>query len=140
VGWQGHPLDQGLGTEFCSEKIPRNRLGTVSIIPWKKDPIPRHSEVLQNSQITWHRIESMFFFREMLRNKIPKVCSFSESLLLFLFYGTGFRVVFIFHSSKRNSESLFLLLFLSSEFRAFFSSAEWVRNGIPRVCFYFFLR
>ncbi len=25
-----------LGTEFCSEKIPRNRLGTVSIIPRKK--------------------------------------------------------------------------------------------------------
>jgi hypothetical protein len=30
--------------EFCSEKIPWNRLGTVSIIPWKKALISRHSE------------------------------------------------------------------------------------------------
>jgi hypothetical protein len=34
----------GLGTEFRSEKIPRNRLGTVFVIPWKKVLIPRHSE------------------------------------------------------------------------------------------------
>jgi hypothetical protein len=34
----------GLGTEFRSEKIPRNRLGTVSVIPRMKVPIPRHSE------------------------------------------------------------------------------------------------
>ncbi len=34
---------QGLGTEFRSEKIPRNRLGTVSVIPRKKVLIPRHS-------------------------------------------------------------------------------------------------
>jgi hypothetical protein len=30
--------------EFHSEKIPRNRLGTVSVIPRKKVLIPRHSE------------------------------------------------------------------------------------------------
>jgi hypothetical protein len=34
----------GLGTEFRSEKIPRNRLGKVSVIPQKKALIPRHSE------------------------------------------------------------------------------------------------
>ncbi len=34
----------GLGTEFRSEKIPRNRLGTISVIPRKKAFIPRHSE------------------------------------------------------------------------------------------------
>jgi hypothetical protein len=55
---------QGLGTEFRSEKIPRNRLGKVSVIPRKKVLIPRHNEVhgrvvsdekkfvLQNSQKT----------------------------------------------------------------------------------------
>jgi hypothetical protein len=37
-------LQVGLGTEFRSEKIPRNRLGTVSVIPRKKALIPRHSE------------------------------------------------------------------------------------------------
>ncbi len=34
----------GLGTEFRSGKIPRKRLGTVSVIPRKKVLIPRHSE------------------------------------------------------------------------------------------------
>jgi hypothetical protein len=34
----------GLETEFRSEKIPRNRLGMVSVIPRKKALIPRHSE------------------------------------------------------------------------------------------------
>jgi hypothetical protein len=33
-----------LGTEFRSEKIPRNRLGMVSVIPRKKVLIPEHSE------------------------------------------------------------------------------------------------
>ncbi len=33
----------GLGTEFRSEKIPRNRLETVAVIPRKKVLIPRHS-------------------------------------------------------------------------------------------------
>jgi hypothetical protein len=33
----------GLGTEFRSEKIPRNRLGMVPIISRKKAFIPRHS-------------------------------------------------------------------------------------------------
>ncbi len=40
----GPGFDLGLGTEFCSEKIPRNRLGMVSVIPGKKALIPRHSE------------------------------------------------------------------------------------------------
>ena len=34
----------GLGTEFLSEKIPRNRLGMISVIPRKKVLIPRYSE------------------------------------------------------------------------------------------------
>jgi hypothetical protein len=36
---------QGLGTEFRSEKIHRNRLGTVSVVPRKKMLIPRHSKL-----------------------------------------------------------------------------------------------
>jgi hypothetical protein len=35
----------GLATQFCFEQIPRNRIGTVSVIPRKKVLIPRHSEV-----------------------------------------------------------------------------------------------
>ncbi len=34
----------GLGTEFRTEKIPRNRLGTISVIPRRKVLIPRHSK------------------------------------------------------------------------------------------------
>jgi hypothetical protein len=34
-----------VATEFDSEKISRNRLGMVSVIPRKKVLIPRHSEV-----------------------------------------------------------------------------------------------
>jgi hypothetical protein len=34
----------GLGTEFRSEKIPRNRLGTLSVIPRKKVLIPSSVE------------------------------------------------------------------------------------------------
>ncbi len=34
----------GLGTEFRSENIPRNRLGMISVIPRKKVLIPKHSE------------------------------------------------------------------------------------------------
>ena len=37
-------LELGLGTEFRSENILRNRLGMVSVIPRKKVLIPRHSE------------------------------------------------------------------------------------------------
>jgi hypothetical protein len=37
-------LSLGLGTEFRSENIPRNRLGMVSVIPRKNVLIPRHSE------------------------------------------------------------------------------------------------
>jgi hypothetical protein len=35
----------GLAMEFCSEKIPWNRLGMASVILRKKVLIPRHSEV-----------------------------------------------------------------------------------------------
>ncbi len=56
------PYQLGLGPEFRSEKIPRNRLGTVSVIPRKKVLIPRHSEFggTANSKapngMKWNRI------------------------------------------------------------------------------------
>jgi hypothetical protein len=39
------------------------------------------------------------------------------------------------HTSYGNSKSLLLFLFHGTEFRVVFSSAEWVQNGIPRVFF-----
>ncbi len=86
VQWKKSPnhVHVGLGTEFCSEKIPRNRLWIVYVIPQKKVLIPRHFEVhgrvnsevrygtelrgkkfvLQNRQSNWHRIESVFSSEE----------------------------------------------------------------------------
>ena len=49
----------------------------------------------------------------------------SESLLLFLFNGTEFRVVFSSaESSEGNFESLLLVWYHGTEFRVVFSSAE----------------
>jgi hypothetical protein len=58
---------------------------------------------------------------------VPKVyyypCSTERNSELFSLRRNG---------SERNSESFASILFHGTEFRAFFSSAEWVRNGIPR--------
>ncbi len=54
----------GLGTEFRSEKIPRNRLGTVSVIPRKKALIPRHSEFRGKSQFRSSERNGMIFRRK----------------------------------------------------------------------------
>ncbi len=63
----------GLGTEFRSEKIPRNRLGTVSVIPRKKVLIPRYSEFRgrANSE-AWNGTERSGIPRknEVLRNRL----------------------------------------------------------------------
>ncbi len=138
----------GLGTEFRSEKIPRNKLGTVSVIPRKKvlnpssaeEPIPKlgteWNEIPRTctaSMITLtalHSTLSSYLFRGMVRNGIPRIC-------------------FYFFSTDRNSESLLLFLFNGTEFRVVFSSAEGFgreilesatilvpRNGIPS-CFIF---
>jgi hypothetical protein len=82
-----------MATEFCSEKISRNRLGMVSIIPRKKVLIPRHSKVYgrANSEARngrkWQEKNKFYkkscsskqnwqhvLVRDMLRNGIPRVC------------------------------------------------------------------
>ncbi len=40
----------GLGMEFRKENLPRNRIGTVSVIPWKKVLILRHSEFRRRTE------------------------------------------------------------------------------------------
>jgi hypothetical protein len=104
----------GLGTEFRSEKIPRNRLGMASVILRKKVLVPRHSEFRgrANSEAR-NGMERNGIPRknEVLRNSLNTeqndyLPGFSlpwndsewnsENLLLFLFHGTEFRVVFSF--------------------------------------------
>jgi hypothetical protein len=144
-----------LAAEFCSEKIPRNRLGMVSVIPGKKVLIPRHSEVYGrvNSEARnwteWH--EKNWFYKKILLQQTELTACFLPR-----------------HASERNSERFaissnlrfLLILFHGTKFRVGFSSAElfgtefsvfasiivpryripnifllWgvVRNGIPRV-------
>jgi hypothetical protein len=66
----------GLGTEFRSEKIPRNRLGMISVIPRKKAFIPRHSEFRgrANSEARngteWNSAEKISFTKQQQNNII----------------------------------------------------------------------
>jgi hypothetical protein len=60
----------------------------------------------------------------------------SESLLLFLFHGTELRVVF--SSAEWFGSEFREFLFQGTEFRVVFSTAEGSRNGVMRVCFYFY--
>jgi hypothetical protein len=114
----------GLATEFRSEKIPRNRLGTASVFPRKKMLIPRHSEVYgrvyseaRNGR-KWH--ERVSFTKNPAPANImtaylrPRHSSERNSELFSLSR----------NCSDRNSDSLHLILFYSKEFRAFFSSVE----------------
>ncbi len=82
----------GLGTEFRSEKIPRNRLGTVSVIPRKKVLIPRHSEFRgrANSEAR----------NGMERNGIPrkKICRHGWSVIYKLLVAFAKIKKFFFHS------------------------------------------
>ncbi len=139
------PMPQlGLAAEFHSEKIPRNRLGTASIIPRKKALIPRHSEVhgrvyseaqhgrkwhekisctkilLQQTELTAcfpprHSSDGVLvFFRRMVRNRIPSVC---------LYFCSTERNSELFsfprNGSEWNSERLLQIFFHGTEFRAF---------------------
>ncbi len=68
------PLQLGLGTEFRSEKIPRNRLRMVSVIPRKKVLIPKHSEFrgranseAQNGTELAHKWSRQSIYTELLR-------------------------------------------------------------------------
>ncbi len=123
-------LQLGLGTEFRSEKIPRNRLGTISVIPRKKAFIPRHSEFRgrANSEAR----------NETGRNGIPRRNSFTEQ------QQNNLTKWFVCTSKVVFSDTIFELLACRVLFRAGFSSTEWFgtefrefasilvpRNGIP---------
>ncbi len=102
-----------------------------------------------------------FVFREILRNKIPKVCfyfssternselfsfprnnpeqNFESSLLFFLFHGTQFRAVFSSakcYGTKSRKFASTVFLFNGTEFRAF----SLPRNGSDRNSESFLIR
>ncbi len=124
----------GLATEFRSEKIPRNRLGTPSVIPRKKVLIPRHSEVYgrvyseaRNGR-KWHdkisftknpapanRIDSMFSSETGFGTEFRVVVSSAE------WFGTEFQVFANIFVPRNGIPSCIL-------FRGM------VQDGIPSVC------
>ncbi len=108
---RSHPR-LGLGTEFRSEKIPRNGLGMISVIPRKKAVIPRHSEFRgrANSEAR----------NGMKRNGIPRKNGFSST-----------------EQFRRHSESLFLFFIAWKGIPSYVLFRGMVRNGIPRICIYF---
>ncbi len=170
-----------MGTEFRSEKIPRNRLGTVSVIPRKKVLIPRHSEfrgrassearnemerngIPRKNMALTVDIDGVLFissWKLLKKNKRPynkrtwlKFIQHRACLLVtcrVLFYTERNSEWFSLprNGSEPNSESLLIFLFYGTEFRVIFSSAEGFgakfrehasifdpRNGILR-CFLF---
>ncbi len=66
-----------VGNGISLQKIPRNRLGTVSVIPRKKVIIPRHSESLRKS--LFRRSERNKTVKKMFYNK--KKC-FTKKIML----------------------------------------------------------
>jgi hypothetical protein len=111
----------GLGTEFRSDKIPRNRLGMVSVIPRKKALIPRHSE-FRGRAISEARNGTE-------RNGIPR-----KKLVL-----RNSSKIIQQNDLSVHQKSTFLTLFLKYSAVAFCSKWVSLRNGIPRDCFYFLL-
>jgi hypothetical protein len=112
-----------LATEYRSEKIPRNRLGMVFVIPRKKVVIPRHSEIYGrvNSEArngTELHEKNGFYKKSCSRNRIGSMF-FSETC-----FGTEFREFASFSVPRNRILSWFLLLGI-------------VWNEILRVCLYF---
>ncbi len=148
----------GLGTEFRSEKTPRNRLGTVSVIPRKKMLIPGHSEFRgrANSEAwngtEWNKIlrkKWSFFFTQLAQPLWSLWRPLHSILSSFLFRRMVWkgipRVFFYFCFTERNSElfslppkgsegkseSLLLFLFNGKEFRDVSPSAEGFGTEFP---------
>jgi hypothetical protein len=105
----------GLATEFRSEKIPRNRLGTVSVIPQMKVLILRHSDV-HGRIISEAERNGIIGKQLVLRSSQNNLFSSTKC------FGTKFASIFV---PWNGTLSCFL-------FRGM------IPDGILRVCFYFF--
>ncbi len=110
-GWRIYDmaLSIGLGTEFRSEKIPRNRLGMISFIPRKKALIPRHSKFRgsctkqqQNNLTKW----CWFLFHGMVQTAFREFIS-----IFYCMERTSELCSLPRNSSERNSENLHLFRF-----------------------------
>ncbi len=133
-----HSVPVGFGTEFRSENIPRNRLGTVSVIPRKSQF--RSSE---RNGTEWKSAEKISFGKQQ-QGKLTKwfVCTskvvFSDTII----EKVGCRVLFSVGSlprngSERHSEILVLFFVAWKGFPNCDLFRGMVRKGIPRICISF---
>ncbi len=100
-----------MSTEFGFEKIPRNRLGMVFVIPRKKVLIPRNSEVYE--RVNSEARNGLELHEKLVLTKNSAPANRIESMILSTkCFGTEFR-------------ELLLFLFHGKEFRVVFSSTEW---------------
>jgi hypothetical protein len=117
----------GLGTEFHFEKIPRNRLGMVSVIPRKKAPIPSHSEFRGRANSDARNGTE--------RNGMPR-----KRLVLQNISKITYKIMLVFlprNGSEQLSESLFQFFVSRKGIPNCVLFRGMVRNGIPRICIYF---
>ncbi len=121
----------GLGTEICSEKIPQNWLGTVSVIPRKKNSFwgPRKSQ-FQSSE--WNVTMRKKF---VLQNSQNNLTTWFVRTSKVVFYScTIFEKFYLPRFEKVNQKEGFL--FQQTEFCAF-SFAKCFGKKIPKGCFIF---
>jgi hypothetical protein len=119
----------GLASEFCSEKLPRNRLGTASVIPRKKVLILRHSKVYGRAYFEarngrkWH--EKNLFYKKSCSSKQK-----SKHVLVRDLVRNGIPSCYLYCGTVRNRIPSVCLYFCSTERNSeyFFSSLEWFRT------------
>ncbi len=138
-----------VGNGITFRKIPRNRLGTVSVIPRKKVLIPRQSEFCGRTAKITSKVVFLDTFFEIFgcRNLFWVVFSTSEQ-------NSITRVCFYFCSTERNpelfslprkgsewnSESLLIFLFLRTEFWVVFFFTEGSKRNSESLLLFLFHR
>ncbi len=120
-----------LGTEICLEKIPQNWLGTVSVIPRKKNSFwgPRKGQ-FQSSE--WNVIMRKKLVFQNSQNNLTELFVCTSQVVFFLtqlFW--NFQLP---RFEKVNQKECFL--FQQTDLRLCFFR-KMLRNKNPKVCFYF---
>ncbi len=123
----------GLATEFLSEKIPRNRLGTASVIPRSKGSfggIPRFTEEsIPKLGKEGNGMKKLVLQKILLQQTELTACLSSETC-----FGTEFRVVVSSEEWFRTEFQVFAYVFVPrNEIPSCFLFSQMVQNGIPSV-------
>ncbi len=124
----------GLGTEFCSEKIPRNRLRRFPLFRGRKHSfwgIPSSAEEpIPKLGTEWNSAEKIIVTKQQ-QNNLAKWCQF-------LCHGMVQNGLFLFFVTRKGIPSCFLLFPRNGILSCvLFRRRVRNRNRIMWVCFYF---